>query len=122
VYQPAADSFQVIPLGEKAQETGALIVVGDVSGKGLKAAMTVSLIVGCTLAEYTRDPAESLLGLNPRLLLGRTQGGFSTCLVLRINANGEAALANAGHLALPRSAGAERSRILTAGAILRRHL
>ena len=62
--------------------------------------MTVSLIVGTlrTLAEYTRDPAEILLGLNRRLL-GRTQGGFSTCLVLRINANGEAALANAGHLA-----------------------
>lgn len=104
VYKPAAevggDFFQVIPLGEKGQESGALVVVGDVSGKGLKAAMTVSLIVGTlrTLAEYTRDPAEILLGLNRRLL-GRTQDGFATCLVLRINANGGAALANAGHLA-----------------------
>ena len=62
--------------------------------------MTVSLIVGTlrTLAEYTRDPAEILLGLNRRLL-GRTHGGFATCLVLRISANGEAILANAGHLA-----------------------
>jgi hypothetical protein len=89
VYKPAAevggDFFQVIPQGEKGQETGALIVVGDVSGKGLKAAMTVSLIVGTlrTLAEYTRGPAPILLGLNRRLL-GRTRGGFSTCLVLRI--------------------------------------
>jgi Stage II sporulation protein E (SpoIIE) len=104
VYKPAAevggDFFQVIPLGEQGQETGALIVVGDVSGKGLKAAMTVSLIVGTvrTLAEYTRDPAEILLGLNRRLL-GRTHGGFATCLVLRISANGKAKLANAGHLA-----------------------
>ena len=58
IYKPAAevggDFFQVMPLGEG----GALIIVGDVSGKGLKAAMTVSLIVGTlrTLADYTQKP------------------------------------------------------------------
>jgi serine phosphatase RsbU (regulator of sigma subunit) len=80
-------------------EGGALIVVGDVSGKGLKAAMTVSLIVGTlrTLADYTLRPAEILQGLNRRLI-GRIENGFVTCLVLHIAANGETTVANAGHL------------------------
>jgi len=55
VYKPAAelggDFFQVVAL----PDASTLIVIGDVSGKGLKAAMTVSLIVGSlrTLADYT---------------------------------------------------------------------
>ncbi|HEY6445152.1 MAG TPA: PP2C family protein-serine/threonine phosphatase, partial [Acidobacteriaceae bacterium] len=100
IYKPASevggDFFQVMP-----QPGGsALIMVGDVSGKGLKAAMTVSLIVGTlrTLADYTQQPAEILRGLNRRLI-GRIDGGFVTCLVMRIAANGETTVANAGHLA-----------------------
>ena len=67
-----------------------MIIVGDVSGKGLKAAMTVSLIVGTlrTLADYTQSPAGILRGLNRRLI-GRIDGGFVTCLVLHLSANGE---------------------------------
>ncbi len=100
IYKPATelggDFYQVIPL----QDGAALVVVGDVSGKGLKAAMVVSLIVGTlrTLADYTQEPAEILRGLNRRLI-GRTQGGFATCVVLRIEANGNAAIATAGHFA-----------------------
>jgi Stage II sporulation protein E (SpoIIE) len=66
VYKPAAelggDFFQVMAL----PDTSTLIVIGDVSGKGLKAGMTVSLIVGSlrTLADYTQQPAEILQGLN----------------------------------------------------------
>ncbi len=106
VYKPAAevggDFFQVIPPDPDDPDAGTLstlIVVGDVSGKGLKAAMTVSLIVGTlrTLADATRSPTAILTGLNRRLL-GRTQGGFATCLVLRLDADGTATLANAGHL------------------------
>jgi serine phosphatase RsbU (regulator of sigma subunit) len=99
IYKPAAevggDFFQVIPQAEGS----ALIIVGDVSGKGLKAAMTVSLIVGTlrTLAEYGQQPAEILQGLNRRLV-GRIDGGFVTCLVLFLAANGDAIIANAGHL------------------------
>ncbi|HEX6495947.1 MAG TPA: SpoIIE family protein phosphatase, partial [Acidobacteriaceae bacterium] len=99
IYKPAAevggDFFQVIPQAEGS----ALIIVGDVSGKGLKAAMTVSLIVGTlrTLAEYTQQPAEILRGLNRRLV-GRIDGGFVTCLVLRVAADGDTIVANAGHL------------------------
>jgi serine phosphatase RsbU (regulator of sigma subunit) len=100
VYKPAAevggDFFQVMP----QTDGGALIVVGDVSGKGLKAAMTVSLIVGTlrTLADYTQRPAEILRGVNRRLI-GRIDGGFVTCVVLHIAANGDTTVANAGHLA-----------------------
>lgn len=99
-YKPAADVggdfFQILP----ATQGGALIIVGDVSGKGMKAAMTVSLVVGTlrTLAEYTQEPAELLSGLNRRLS-GRGDGTFATCLALRIRPDGRATVANAGHLA-----------------------
>jgi hypothetical protein len=111
VYKPAAevggDFYQVIPLGESEDEPRVLIVLGDVSGKGLKAAMTVSLIVGTvrTLAEFTHDPAEILTRLNHRLL-GRTEDGFATCTVLLMEPDGRTTIANAGHLA-PFRAGRE---------------
>jgi hypothetical protein len=100
LYWPAGevggDMFQVLP----GREGDVLIVIADVSGKGLKAAMAVSLLVGTvrTLAAYTRNPMEILRGMNERLM-GRTNGGFSTCLVLHITALGEVTMANAGHLA-----------------------
>lgn len=98
IYKPATelggDFYQVIPL----ETGGALVVVGDVSGKGLKAAMVVSLIVGTlrTLADYTQEPGEILRGLNRRLI-GRIQGGFATCVAMRIEPDGCAAIATAGH-------------------------
>lgn len=100
-YHPAlevgGDFFQIIPLeGEFTGST--LIVLGDVSGKGLRAAMAVSLIVGAvrTLAETTSRPAEILAGLSRRLY-GRLQGGFTTCLALRIDPGGVCTIASAGH-------------------------
>jgi sigma-B regulation protein RsbU (phosphoserine phosphatase) len=107
VYKPAGqvggDFFQVIPLASG----GALIVVGDVSGKGMPAAMTVSLLVGTfrTLAHYTQRPSEILGSMNRRML-SRSQGGFTTCVVLRIEPQGTVIVANAGHLA-PYLAGRE---------------
>ncbi len=107
VYKPAGqvggDFFQVIPLASG----GALIVVGDVSGKGMPAAMTVSLLVGTfrTLAHYTQRPSEILGSMNRRML-SRSQGGFTTCVVLRIEPQGTVIVANAGHLA-PYLAGQE---------------
>ena len=98
VYHPAqqvgGDFFQILPI----EGGGVLAVLGDVSGKGLPAAMNVALIVGAlrTLAETTSSPAEILAGLNRRLL-GRGTG-FTTALALRILPNGEATLASAGHL------------------------
>jgi hypothetical protein len=101
IYRPArevgGDFFQILPLdGEYAGST--LILIGDVSGKGLKAAMTVSLIVGTirTLAETISSPVEMLAGLNRRLE-GRLHGGFATCIALRLDANGNCLLSSAGH-------------------------
>jgi serine phosphatase RsbU (regulator of sigma subunit) len=98
VYRPASevggDFFQIIPL----QGDGTLIVAGDVSGKGLRAAMTVSLVIGTvrTLAETDPNPAAVLAGLNRRLL-GRTQGGFVTCCAVLVDPSGCTIMANAGH-------------------------
>jgi hypothetical protein len=100
-YLPAlevgGDFFQIIPL-EGLAAGATLIVLGDVSGKGLRAAMAVSLIVGAvrTLAETTSRPGEILAGLSRRLH-GRLQGGFSTCVALRLDLDGTCTLASAGH-------------------------
>jgi stage II sporulation SpoE-like protein/7TM protein involved in diverse intracellular signaling len=109
VYQPASqvggDFFQIVAVKSGA----ALLVIGDVSGKGMPAAMTVSLLVGTfrTLAHYTQSPAEILQAMNQRML-SRSGGGFTTCLVLRADPGGAVIAANAGHLA-PYLAGREVS-------------
>ena len=100
VYVPAGqvggDFFQIIPLASG----GVLVVIGDVSGKGMPAAMTVSLLVGTfrTLAHYTQNPSDVLAAMNTRML-SRSQGGFTTCLVLRVDVDGTMTVANAGHIA-----------------------
>jgi hypothetical protein len=100
VYHPAGqvggDFFQVIP----APSDSVLVVIGDVSGKGMPAAMTVSLLVGTvrTLAHYTQSPAEILTAMNQRII-GRSNGGFTTSMSLRIDDDGVLTIANAGHLA-----------------------
>jgi phosphoserine phosphatase RsbU/P len=97
-YRPAAevggDFFQILPVADGTS----VVAIGDVSGKGLRAAMAVSLIVGAlrTLVETDPAPAAILAGLNRRLH-NRLQGGFATCLILRLDAEGLCALANAGH-------------------------
>ena len=77
----------------------ALIVVGDVSGKGLKAAMTGALAIGAlrTLAAENQSPGALLTRLN-RQMLAAQESGFITCLCLHISAEGSVTVANAGHL------------------------
>ena len=107
VYLPAGhvggDFFQIIPIASG----GLLIGIGDVSGKGMPAAMTVALLVGTlrTLAHFTQSPSEILEAMNRRML-ARSQGGFTTCLVLSVAADCTLTVANAGHLA-PYLQGAE---------------
>jgi sigma-B regulation protein RsbU (phosphoserine phosphatase) len=74
-------------------------VIGDVAGKGLPAAMLVSLLVGTirTAAEETQSPGAILAKMNHRLL-GRANGGFSTALAALFAADGTVTIANAGHL------------------------
>jgi serine phosphatase RsbU (regulator of sigma subunit) len=98
VYAPAAqvggDFYRVAP----AAAGGLVLVVGDVSGKGLRAAMTVSAIMGALRTIQTESPAAILMELN-RSLAGQLPGGFVTCCVARIGADGAGTIANAGHLA-----------------------
>ncbi len=109
VYKPAGqvggDFFQILPL----PQGGVLAVIGDVSGKGLPAAMMVSLLVGKlqALADSTTSPAAILSGLNRRLH-AYSRGGFTTCLILRADPDGSLTIANAGHLS-PYKNGAEMS-------------
>jgi len=99
VYKPAGevggDFFQILPL----KHGGVLLAIGDVSGKGMPAALLVSLIVGAfqTLADITTSPARILTELNLRLQ-GRSSGGFTTCLILRADVDGTLTIANAGHI------------------------
>jgi hypothetical protein len=93
--QVGGDFFQIIP----GEDGSILVIIGDVSGKGLRAAMLVSLIVGSvrTLAKFTRDPVEILRGINEGLC-GRLKSQFATCLALHIAPDGKTTIANAGHL------------------------
>jgi len=96
-YLPArevgGDFFQVLP---NAEDGSLLIVVGDVAGHGLQAGMLATLIVGAirVAAGFTADPGKILALLNERMQ-GR---GLVTCVALRIERDGKASLANAGHL------------------------
>jgi hypothetical protein len=99
IYQPAeqvgGDFFQQI--GDN--HGGMSIIVGDVSGKGLPAAMLVSVLVGAirTEAAHGADPVSMLRCLNDRMM-GRAHGGFTTCMAAHITRGGLLTLANAGHL------------------------
>jgi serine phosphatase RsbU (regulator of sigma subunit) len=98
-YRPArevgGDFFQIIP---HLSDGSLLIVAGDVTGKGLKAGMLVALLVGAirSTTEWSGDPLIILQALNRRLM-GRSEA-HATCLAVRIPADGEITLANAGHV------------------------
>jgi hypothetical protein len=98
-YLPAnevgGDFYQVL----EQPDGFALIVVGDVSGKGLKAAMTGALAIGAlrTLAAENLGPAALMERLN-RQMLAAQESGFITCLCLRVSREGVVTMANAGHL------------------------
>ena len=66
VYNPAnevgGDFFHVQPTAEG----GLLVVIGDVAGKGLKAAMNVSMLMGALRRTPERSPAQDSGGAEPR--------------------------------------------------------
>ena len=104
VHGVGGDFFQVLPL----QDESLLLVVGDVSGKGLQAAMNSSTLVGALRNELAHEPATVLNHLN-RVLIGAVSSPgnvpdldaapcFATCLCARIYPSGKLVVANAGHL------------------------
>ena len=98
-YRPArevgGDFFQVLP-GDLPGSV--LIVVGDVTGKGMQAGMLVAVIVGALRAAalHSSDPVQILHEVNVQLC--ERQHASATCQILYIDANGNATLANAGQL------------------------
>ncbi len=95
VYCPAnevgGDFFHL----ESAGSDGMLVVIGDVAGKGLKAAMNVSLLMGALRSTDERSPAKILEALNG--VLTGTES-FTTCQAVWLGSDGEMIIANAGHL------------------------
>ncbi len=97
VYEPAQEVGGDFFWTRELPGTSLLLAVGDVSGKGLKAAMLVSVAVGALRNERSSEPAALLAALNASLV-GHTGGGFVTCLCARFDPDGRVTLANAGHL------------------------
>jgi Stage II sporulation protein E (SpoIIE) len=95
VYTPAnevgGDFFHVQAEGSD----GLMVVIGDVAGKGLKAAMNVSLLMGAIRRAHERSPAKILESLNG-VLTGADS--FTTCQAIWLSSSGEMVVANAGHL------------------------
>jgi serine phosphatase RsbU (regulator of sigma subunit) len=98
VYLPASevggDFFFVSP----APDGSLTAIVGDVSGKGLTAAMRVAMIMGALRRETSYDPGDILSSLN-NALIAQGQLGFTTACCVRIFLSGDYTLANAGHIA-----------------------
>ena len=97
VYLPASevggDFFFVVP-GPDGSITA---IIGDVSGKGLTAAMRVAMILGALRRETSHEPGDVLAALN-NVLIAQGQLGFTTACCVRIALSGEYTLANAGHV------------------------
>lgn len=95
IYNPAnevgGDFFHVQPTADG----GLLVVIGDVAGKGLKAAMNVSMLMGALRRIPEQGPAKILSALN-RVLAGSES--LTTCQAAWFGPDGEMILANAGHL------------------------
>jgi hypothetical protein len=97
VYVPASEVGGDFYLVYPAPDGSLIAIVGDVSGKGLTAAMRVALILGALRRETSTEPADILAALN-NALVAQGQLGFTTALCVRIDPSGEFSLANAGHI------------------------
>ncbi len=91
VYLPAGevggDFFLVSPCAMEGEEPSLTVIVGDVSGKGLRAAMRVSMILGVLRREPSREPAAMLHGLN-QALADEGDTGFTTACCVRLCRDG----------------------------------
>jgi hypothetical protein len=95
IYNPATEVGGDFYHVQSTGDGGLLVVIGDVAGKGLKAAMNVSMLMGALRRTPERSPAKILESLN-RVLTGSES--FTTCQAAWFGPSGELVLANAGHL------------------------
>jgi len=98
IYHPASEVGGDFFLVASIPGGGLIAIVGDVSGKGLIAAMRVAMILGVLRREDSWQPAAVLHNLNEALLT-RGEPGFTTACCVHIEQNGRFTLANAGHIA-----------------------
>jgi hypothetical protein len=97
VYRPAQEVGGDFYRTELLEDGSLLVVVGDVSGKGLDAALLVAAVLGGLAVEKQRNPAQLLEDLN-KAVTGRTGGGFITACCARFFRDGRVEIANAGHI------------------------
>lgn len=98
VYLPASEVGGDFFLVSPACDGSLRAIVGDVSGKGLTAAMRVATILGALRRESSSDPSTILAGLN-EALIAQGELGFTTACCVRLQRSGEFSVANAGHIA-----------------------
>jgi hypothetical protein len=98
VYRPAQEVGGDFYRTELLEDGSLLVVVGDVSGKGLDAALLVAAVLGGLAIEKEKHPATLLDDLN-NAVTGRTGGGFITACCARFYPDGRVVIANAGHIA-----------------------
>jgi len=98
IYLPASEVGGDFFFVQPGPDGSLLAIIGDVSGKGLTAAMRVSMILGVLRRETSDDPAEILFNLN-NALVAQGQLGFTTACSMRICRTGDFIFANAGHIA-----------------------
>lgn len=95
VYNPANEVGGDFFYLEPTSDGGLLVVLGDVAGKGLKAAMSVSMLMGALRRIGEKSPARILEALN-HVVAGTD--GLTTCQAALFHPDGELVMANAGHL------------------------
>ena len=97
IYHPASEVGGDFFLVSSTPNGGLVAIIGDVSGKGLIAAMRVAMILGVLRRESSFDPAKVLQNLNEALLTP-DEPGFTTACCVQIDRDGHYTLANAGHI------------------------
>ncbi len=105
VYLPASEVGGDFYHVQRFPDGSQIAMVGDVSGKGLKAAMLVSVAIGVLRSLQSSSPASILKGLNDALA-GSGGTGFVTCCCIRYEEGGTVTIASAGHPA-PYCSGSE---------------
>ena len=98
IYLPASEVGGDFFFVQPGPDGSLLAIIGDVSGKGLTAAMRVSMILGVLRRETSDNPTEILFNLN-NALVAQGQLGFTTACSIRISSAGDFIFANAGHIA-----------------------
>jgi serine phosphatase RsbU (regulator of sigma subunit) len=96
VYAPALEVGGDFHWRRVASDGSLVVIVGDVSGKGLKPAMLVSVAVGALRTERSSAPDALLATLN-EALAGHTGGSFVTACCMRLEEGGQVSVASAGH-------------------------